>query len=103
MTYRSWFDQGVVAFRERRFEDALAMFDKVSLPRNLPGVTGHHYPVASQVIELGGTLPILYDSRSAVLEKLGRYGDALKDAKKAIDISPQSPQARTAMDSQKPR
>lgn len=43
-----------------------------------------------QAVENGGDKEcIIYDSRAAVLEKLGRLKDALKDARKAIEVAPE--------------
>lgn len=36
----------------------------------------------------------MFESRSAVYEKIGRIPDALKDARKVIELAPQSPQVR---------
>src|SRR5438105_3655352 len=45
-----------------------------------------------QALKLDSNRPIIYDSRAAALEKLGKLGEALKDARKAIEISPGSAQ-----------
>lgn len=43
---------------------------------------------AFQAIELGDDQYIIYDSRAAVYEKLGMVKNALRDAKKVIDLAP---------------
>lgn len=68
MSWKGHFDQGVKAFRSSNLEDALDHFTKA--------------------IEAGGNHYSLYDSRAAVLEKLGRTKDALRDAKATIDAGP---------------
>ncbi|KAF8319734.1 hypothetical protein DL93DRAFT_2164414 [Clavulina sp. PMI_390] len=46
----------------------------------------------NQAIALGLTTQTAYETRAAVLEKLGRVSDALKDARKVIELAPTSPQ-----------
>ena len=48
------------------------------------------FPIQAVTVHRGGqNLYQLLDTRAAVHEKLGQYKDALKDAKKTIDIAPE--------------
>ena len=44
----------------------------------------------TQILGIVNGEHIVYDSRAATLEKLGRISDALKDARKVIDMCPDS-------------
>ncbi|KZT24473.1 hypothetical protein NEOLEDRAFT_1134845 [Neolentinus lepideus HHB14362 ss-1] len=68
MSWKDHFDEGVKAFRSSNLEEALTHFSKA--------------------VECGGTHFNVYDSRAAVLERLGRTKDALRDAKATIDADP---------------
>ncbi|TFK55738.1 hypothetical protein OE88DRAFT_654163 [Heliocybe sulcata] len=68
MSWKEHFDRGVKAFRSSNLEEALTHF--------------------TRAVESGGNHVNLYDSRAAVLERLGRSKDALKDAKATIDADP---------------
>ncbi|KAF8527067.1 hypothetical protein JB92DRAFT_3139975 [Gautieria morchelliformis] len=68
----SWeesFRKGVIAFRTSEYEKALKSFD--------------------EAIENGGRRYNVYDSRAAVLEKLGKFRQALRDSRKAIELAPE--------------
>ncbi|TCD65662.1 hypothetical protein EIP91_002335 [Steccherinum ochraceum] len=62
------FKKGVSAFRTGKTNEALQYF--------------------TDAIKLGVVDVAAYDSRAAVLEKLGRHKEALNDSKKVIDIDP---------------
>ena len=40
---------------------------------------------------------MVFESRSAVYEKLGKISDALKDARKVIELAPTSPQVADSL------
>ncbi|KAI0079633.1 hypothetical protein K474DRAFT_1617476 [Panus rudis PR-1116 ss-1] len=68
----SWkrsFEHGITLFKDGKHEDALSHF--------------------TTAIALGAKDPIVYESRAAVYEKLGRLKESLLDSKKAIDLNPQ--------------
>ncbi|KAH8099367.1 hypothetical protein BXZ70DRAFT_908130 [Cristinia sonorae] len=62
------FKKGVSAFRAGKTEEAL-----------------HHF---TKAIKDGANDVAVYDSRAAVLEKLGRHRDALADSRKVIELNP---------------
>ncbi|KAI0673343.1 hypothetical protein C8Q78DRAFT_1067697 [Trametes maxima] len=67
----SWkpeFTQGVSHFRAGKLEEAIDCF--------------------SQALKLGGDGSIIYDSRAAAYQKLGKLKNALRDAKAVIDLQP---------------
>ncbi|TDL23292.1 hypothetical protein BD410DRAFT_787629 [Rickenella mellea] len=68
--WKTFFDRGVELFRVSKHEEALEQFNKA----------------ASRKVDEKA----IFDSRAAVLEKLGRNGEALKDAKRVIDLTPTS-------------
>ena len=45
-----------------------------------------------QAVATGATARVVFESRSAVNEKMGKISDALKDARKVIELAPASPQ-----------
>ena len=45
-----------------------------------------------QAVATGATARVVFESRSAVYEKMGKISDALKDARKVIELAPASPQ-----------
>ncbi|KDQ19423.1 hypothetical protein BOTBODRAFT_142974 [Botryobasidium botryosum FD-172 SS1] len=69
--WKGEFSLGVSAFRESRLDDALEHF-------------------TNAISQGGSTSHIVLDSRAAVLEKLGRIADALKDSREAIKVAPQA-------------
>ncbi|RXW24425.1 hypothetical protein EST38_g1422 [Candolleomyces aberdarensis] len=70
MSWKRGFTTGVQNFRKGEFELALGNFN--------------------QALEQGGQGEYLvYDSRSAVLEKLGRRKEAITDARKTIELAPE--------------
>ncbi|KAF9013221.1 hypothetical protein BDQ17DRAFT_1231550 [Cyathus striatus] len=70
MSWKVHFQNGVLCYKSGKHEDALNAF--------------------SQALESGGESQyIVYDSRAAVHEKLDNPKDALRDAKKAIDLAPE--------------
>ncbi|KAF7965811.1 hypothetical protein HWV62_41743 [Athelia sp. TMB] len=68
MDWKEHFSQGVASYRVADFDTAL-----------------HHFTQAAILKDDEYTI---YDSRAAIYEKTGRFKDALRDAKKVIDISP---------------
>ncbi|KAJ3499987.1 hypothetical protein NMY22_g19414 [Coprinellus aureogranulatus] len=70
MSWKQHFSAAVKHFRSGELKDALKAFN--------------------EAIDSGGDKEyIIYDSRAAVLEKLGRLKDALKDARKAVEVAPE--------------
>ncbi|KAJ2929772.1 hypothetical protein H1R20_g7329, partial [Candolleomyces eurysporus] len=70
MSWKREFTTGVQNFRKGEFELALGNFN--------------------QALEQGGQGEyLIYDSRSAVLEKLGRRKEAIADARKTIEVAPE--------------
>ncbi|KAI0652059.1 hypothetical protein C8Q79DRAFT_898157 [Trametes meyenii] len=67
-SWKTPFTNGVTHFRAGKLEEAIDCF--------------------SQALKLGGDGPVIYDSRAAVYQKLGKLKDALRDTKTAIDLQP---------------
>jgi F-box/TPR repeat protein Pof3 len=89
----SWkrsFAEGIEKFRLQDLDGALNAFDEVL--NNFPlrflirGMTSLHDFQAIRLAD--GASYVLYDSRASVYEKRNRFKDALRDAKKTIDIAP---------------
>ncbi|KAF8895464.1 hypothetical protein BD779DRAFT_1668736 [Infundibulicybe gibba] len=69
-SWKTKFKHGVSSFQNSKIEEALGLFN--------------------EAIQLGGdNQHIVYDSRAAVYERTGRHKEALRDAKKVIDIAPE--------------
>ncbi|TFK40847.1 hypothetical protein BDQ12DRAFT_734033 [Crucibulum laeve] len=69
MSWKASFSKGITSFQAGRLEDALIQFNEA-----IKNNGENQYPI--------------YDSRAAVYEKLNRGKDALRDAKKTIDLAP---------------
>lgn len=92
-TANSAFRQGVGCFKSAQFSEALSHFDKVSLIFTDVCTGGDLFILDFQLaMAQGATGHIVFESRSAALEKLGRISEALKDARKVIELVPLSPQ-----------
>ncbi|KZP31795.1 hypothetical protein FIBSPDRAFT_1037347 [Athelia psychrophila] len=68
MDWKTPFSKGVHSYRAADFETAINYF--------------------TEAAQLKGEEYTIYDSRAAAFEKTGRLKDALRDAKKVIDVSP---------------
>ncbi|CAE6539042.1 unnamed protein product [Rhizoctonia solani] len=77
-SWKKAFEEGVSAFKERRYEDAVGLF--------------------TQSIDADHTHPHVFDSRAAAYEQLRRYREALNDTRKCISLQPERYQSyfRTA-------
>ncbi|CAE7204202.1 unnamed protein product [Rhizoctonia solani] len=78
MSWKKPFEAGVVAFKDKRYEEAVGLF--------------------TQSIDIDGTHPQVFDSRAAAYEQLKRYREALNDTRKCIGLQPERYQSyfRTA-------
>ncbi|KIM71428.1 hypothetical protein PILCRDRAFT_830339 [Piloderma croceum F 1598] len=68
MAWKASFAKGICSFRESSFEVSLSHLN--------------------EAIRLGDDQYAIYDSRASVYEKLGQPKDALRDAKKVIELAP---------------
>ena len=88
-SWKRYFLEGIEHFRRQDIDKALESFDKVKgnilfLASNTSW--SRHPP---QAIKLANdTSYVLYDSRASAYEKQNRLKDALRDAKKTIEIAP---------------
>ena len=87
------FNQGINLFKQGKYENALDKFSEVSPV--LRRISISLWMICNKAIKLKPMDKQIYDSRAAVLEKLGRHVEALKDSKKVIDLAPQSWQVAT--------
>ena len=84
-TWKKFFAEGIERFRLQDRDGALNSFDQVST--NLHSL--FKFSQLRQAIRIANDASyVLYDSRASVDETQNRLEDALRDAKKTIDIAP---------------
>lgn len=85
MDWKESFKQGIEHFKQKQYESALESLNTV---RNFISSLNYSTNYRWQAIRGNSNEKNLFDSRAAVYEKLGLPWDALKDAKKVIDLAP---------------
>lgn len=84
MSWEELFREGLHLYQTGKYPEALTRLNLVSVL--FTSLTPSDLRV--QAIEKNNKQRLVFDSRAAVLDKLGRTKEALKDAKKVIDLEP---------------
>lgn len=87
MSWEVSFKRGIAMFKQEKYEDALKQLNEVglSLSRLESMLT-----IVNKAVLANSREKSILDSRAAVLDKLDRPLDALKDSRKVINIAPES-------------
>jgi len=81
------FHKGLEFYKAGKYQEALGHFNEVI---SLILFMSRHRFIPLQAVDYGGqNLYQILDTRAAVHAKLGQYKEALKDAKKTIDLAPE--------------